>query len=121
MARTHKLLLLVMLLVGLLALVLPAMAAPDSLALRKIRIADNFFSPGTRHAILGDTIGWKNLGAVSHTTTSDTAAWDSGIMAPGAVFGWTPTATGTYTYHCIIHPTMTGTVIVHPPPTEAGR
>ncbi len=114
MTRTRKLLLLVILLVGLLALVLPAVAAPDSLALRKIRIADNVFSPTTRHAILGDTIGWKNFGLATHTTTSDTGVWDSGFIAPGAVFSWTPTAVGTYTYHCTIHTFMTGTVIVHP-------
>ncbi len=118
MAQIRRLGLPVILLVGLLVLVLPAVAAPESLALRKVRIIDFAFQPATRHAILGDTIGWKNFGAVSHTTTSDTGVWDSGIMASGAVFGWTPEATGTYPYHCILHPDMTGVIIVHPPPTQ---
>jgi plastocyanin len=50
-----------------------------------------------------------------HTTTADSSGWNSGPIQPGqnsgaVYFG----AVGTFTYHCSIHPTMTGTVVVNP-------
>lgn len=51
----------------------------------------------------------------THTITSDTQGlFDSGSLAPGATFEHTFTAAGTYHYHCSIHPTMTGIIVVNP-------
>src|SRR6202011_2682140 len=48
-----------------------------------------------------------------HTSTSDTGAWNTGNIAPGSTSSAVsfPTA-GTFTYHCAIHPSMTGSVVV---------
>jgi MYXO-CTERM domain-containing protein len=50
---------------------------------------------------------------VTHTATSDTGAWTTGNIAPGGTSAAVafPTA-GTFPYHCAIHPSMAGTVIV---------
>jgi len=52
------------------------------------------------------------MDAVTHTVTSDNAAWDSGNIPAGGTFKFTFTTAGTFPYHCTIHPGMTGTIIV---------
>jgi plastocyanin len=64
---------------------------------------------------VGDAIEWKNMDGVDHTTTSDSgdpASWDSGPLANGTMFTFTFMKAGVYTYHCAIHPFMTGTITV---------
>jgi len=62
---------------------------------------------------VGDTVLWHNNDSFSHTVVSDSGAWTtltlSGAGSEGSV---TFTTAGIYDYHCSIHPTMTGTVIV---------
>ena len=71
-----------------------------------------------RNGDVGTTGGAYGSGATSgttHTITSDTQGlFDSGSLAPGATFEHTFTAAGTYPYHCSIHPTMTGVIVVNP-------
>jgi len=71
------------------------------------------FSPKPIQITVGSTVTWTNGTAPTHTATSDTAAWGTGNIAPGATSSAIsfPTA-GTFTYHCAIHPSMTGSVIV---------
>jgi Cupredoxin-like domain len=60
----------------------------------------------------GTTVDWQNKDNTQHTTTSDTPGiWDSGILSPGQSYSITFNSTGTFTYHCNIHP-MTGTIEV---------
>ena len=60
----------------------------------------------------GTAVTWINKDDTQHTTTSDQPGlWDSKIMAPGKSFTVTFNNTGTFTYHCNIHP-MTGTIEV---------
>ena len=55
---------------------------------------------------------WTNSGAATHTVTADNGAFDSGRLASGATFSQTFDTAGTFTYHCEIHPQMTGTIVV---------
>jgi prepilin-type N-terminal cleavage/methylation domain-containing protein len=64
---------------------------------------------------VGDTVRWRFVQGV-HTTTSDTGLWDSGFLGPPSTFSHTFTQVGTFTYHCDLHPDMTGQVIVTPVP-----
>ena len=48
----------------------------------------------------------------SHTTTSDSGLWNSGTLAPGAHFTHKFNKAGSFSYHCSIHPFMTGTIVV---------
>jgi plastocyanin len=71
------------------------------------------FSPKPIQITVGSTVTWTNTTAPTHTATSDTGAWNTGNIASGATSTAIsfPTA-GTFTYHCAIHPSMTGSVIV---------
>jgi predicted lipoprotein with Yx(FWY)xxD motif/plastocyanin len=75
-------------------------------------IVDFGFQPGTITVKVGATVTWTNTGAASHTVTADDASFDSGSLATGRTFQHTFTAAGTYSFHCKIHPSMTGTVVV---------
>lgn len=71
------------------------------------------FSPKPIQVTVGATVTWTNNTAPTHTATSDTGAWNTGNIVSGATSTAIafPTA-GTFTYHCAIHPTITGSVIV---------
>jgi len=60
------------------------------------------------------TVKWGNSDGTTHTVTADGAAFTSGNIGSGGSFTHTFTTAGTYNYHCSIHPTMTGTIIVNP-------
>ena len=90
-----------------------AWAANSSAQIVNCPPASGCFSPNPITIKVGDTVSWTNNGSVTHTATSNTGAWDTGPIASGA----TSTAvsfntTGSFAYHCAIHPSMTGTVIV---------
>jgi plastocyanin len=73
------------------------------------------FSPAQVHVAAGQKVTWVNCEAPasdSHTSTADAGKWASPILAPGAVFTTDFTNAGTFSYHCEIHPGMTGSVVV---------
>lgn len=81
-------------------------------AANEITIQAFAFVPQTLTVSVNSTVKWKNLDGITHTVTSDNLLWDSGNVANGGTFKFTFTATGTFSYHCKIHPSMTGTIIV---------
>ena len=81
----------------------------------RVKIVDFKFKPGTVTILVGTKVKWINKAVSnSHTSTSDTGVWNSGVLAPGQAFVFKFTSTGTFNYHCSIHPFMTGTVQVNP-------
>jgi plastocyanin len=90
-------------------------AARDAEAANQsVSIVNFAYSPASVSVSVGDTVTWTNNDAgIPHTVSSDTpGVFDSGNMNTGATFAKTFTAAGTFTYHCNIHPSMTGTVVV---------
>lgn len=84
-----------------------------SAVISDVRIVDSAFQPAVITITAGTTVRWTNIGAVTHTVTSDTSLWDSGDLVTGGVFSRTFTTPGTYDYHCIYHPvSMKGKVVV---------
>jgi plastocyanin len=71
------------------------------------------FNPDELNVTAGATVTWTNTDAIAHTSTSDGSGWNSGNVAPGGQFSTTFPNAGTFRYHCSIHPSMVGTVIVH--------
>lgn len=71
------------------------------------------YSPDEISAKVGTQVVWTNTGAVAHTVTADDGtSFDSGSLDPKASFTLTPTAAGTFAYHCTFHPWMKGTLVV---------
>jgi plastocyanin len=75
-------------------------------------IVDFSFSPATITIHVGDTITWTNVGKQPHTATADNHSFDTGVLRTGQSASHTFTTPGTYTYYCIVHPFMRGTVVV---------
>jgi plastocyanin len=70
------------------------------------------FGPGTLTVSKGTSVTWQNSDDVPHTATSDTGAWDSGTIQPGGSKSVVFNTTGTFPYHCTVHPMMTATIVV---------
>jgi plastocyanin len=95
----------------------PAPAAPTtSAAGGNTVIIKNFaFDPSSLTVKSGTEVTWTNQDGATHTIVSDTGspvAFSSGSLASGASYSFTFTQPGTYTYHCSIHPSMKGSIIV---------
>src|SRR5207244_11439490 len=83
---------------GLLALPLVALAATSA-----VNIQGSAFVPPTTTVHVGDTVTWTNRDAFSHTSTSDTRAWDTGMISEAASASFTFTAAATIAAHRAIH------------------
>lgn len=84
----------------------------------KVSIIDFSFNPSTLTVAPGTTVTWTNNGSTAHTITGPD--WDSGQVQPGSTFTHTFNTAGTFAYHCTIHPTMTGQIIVTASGTSGG-
>jgi len=71
-----------------------------------------FVFPDSVTIIAGQSVLWTNADSVPHTVTADDGSWDSGEIAGGATFERRFVAPGVFSYHCRIHPAMTGTIMV---------
>jgi plastocyanin len=91
----------------LLALVGSVAAADQTVTMESLQ-----FQPATVTVEVGDTVTWSNADAVPHTATADDGSFDTGTISGGASASHTFTTAGTFAYHCEVHPTMTGTVVV---------
>ena len=74
-------------------------------------LGNQAFMPDALEITAGTTVTWTNTDSVSHTSTSDAAGWNSGIVAPNGQFSFTFQTAGTFPYHCAIHPGMVGRVV----------
>jgi quinohemoprotein ethanol dehydrogenase len=93
--------------------------AAEALAVNQIDIVDFGFSPGTVIIPPGTTVTWTNTGQQPHSATStvsetNAVQFDSGILDPGQSYSFTFDQPGTYSYFCVPHPFMRGTIIVDP-------
>ncbi len=88
-------------------------AQGSSGTVHNIVITDYMFAPSQLIINVGDTVVWKNNGMMGHTVTSDSGSeMSSPTLASGASYNHTFSTTGTYNYHCSIHSSMTGVIIV---------
>ena len=72
------------------------------------------YSPQVATVVLGvnSTVTWVSHSISYDTVTDKSGSFGSGPIAPGQTFTYTFTRPGVYTYYCIYHPWMTGTVKV---------
>ena len=70
------------------------------------------FDPASVTIKAGESVTWTNQDPTNHTVTADKGEFKSSDIANGATFTFKFDTAGTYAYHCSIHPSMTGTVVV---------
>ena len=75
-----------------------------------VAIKNFAFDPISATIAKGGTVTWTNEDSVSHTITGDD--FDSGTIANGASYSHVFDQAGEYAYHCSIHASMKGTIIV---------
>ena len=70
------------------------------------------FTPSSVTVTVGGTVTWTNGDGVNHTATADDGSWDTSTIASGSTASMTFNTVGTFPYHCAIHASMHGTVVV---------
>ena len=70
------------------------------------------FDPDTVTITAGETVTWTNEESTNHTVTADEGQFESGDLGSGETFSLTFDEAGSYAYHCSVHPSMKGTVVV---------
>jgi len=75
-----------------------------------VDIVNFAFQPAEITVTAGTTVTWTNKGSVKHDITS--AGIIDHDLNPGETFSFKFDTPGTYDYHCDIHTSMTGKVIV---------
>lgn len=88
--------------------------AGSAVATNSITISGFAFSPASITIKKGTTVTWTNQDGAAHTVqeTDGKTGPDSTMLANGKSYTFTFAETGTFKYHCSIHPDMTGTVTV---------
>lgn len=81
-------------------------------AAMSIHISGFAFNPNTLTVSKGATVTWTNDDPSAHTIVSDSGAFSSGSLGRGDTFSHTFTESGTFAYHCGVHPSMKGKVVV---------
>lgn len=81
-----------------------------------------YFDPETVTSSVGSMVTWTNNDNVPHTVTSGVvdnnvpkpdSKFDSDIMVAGKSFSFVFDTAGEYDYYCLLHPFMTGNVVVN--------
>jgi plastocyanin len=79
----------------------------------EVWIQASAFNPDKITVTAGTTITWTNKDGVVHTVTSDAGLFDSGNIGANGTFSHKFSTAGTFLYHCALHTTMTGSVVVN--------
>ena len=80
------------------------------------------FIPNPVTVEVGTIVTWDNTDTAAHTASAGTSAdgpsgvFDSSLIMAGQSYSYTTDTVGTFDYFCMVHPWMTGTLIVE----EAG-
>ncbi|HEV2251551.1 MAG TPA: cupredoxin domain-containing protein, partial [Candidatus Limnocylindria bacterium] len=97
------------------ALLIATLALAPGAALatsRSVVIQDFTFVPQTATINVGESVTWINNDPLNHTATSDTGAFDTGAIPASGNRTVSFSTAGTFAYHCSVHPSMKGTIVV---------
>jgi plastocyanin len=78
----------------------------------RVAILDSGFSPERIRVRVGTTVLWVGEGDLPHSTVSNSELWESPLMTAGESYQRIFREAGEYAYHCTLHPTMTGVIVV---------
>ena len=94
------------------ALAAASAATTQSAAAPRLEIKQFRFSQPVLTVPVGATVTWVNQDDDAHTVTADDRGFTSAGLDHGEVFAHQFTASGTYAYHCALHPKMTAKTVV---------
>ncbi len=84
--------------------------AARRVVVERVRMVNFAFRPKRITISAGTKVRWVDREG-THSTTSNTGLWDSGILSPGGAFGRVFRKAGTFKYHCSVHPSVMRGVI----------
>lgn len=81
-----------------------------------VTIQNFAFAPVTLNVKVGTTVTWTNQDNVQHQIKSDSSeeVFASENLTTGQSYSFAFNKTGTFAYHCTIHPSMQGAIVVTP-------
>jgi plastocyanin len=89
-----------------------ACTAATATATNTVTMAGMAFSPSCIKVAAGTTVTFTNNDTTTHDVTANDGSYQSAFLSPGQSYTRTYATAGTSAYHCSIHPSMVGTVIV---------
>ncbi len=75
-----------------------------------VSIFDLGYRPATLKVGVGSRVVFANTGKLTHTATR--RSFDTGLIKPGKSVAIAFKSRGTFAYHCEIHPSMHGKIVV---------
>jgi plastocyanin len=91
---------------------LPAQEAAPTAQATEVVIKNFAFNPAELQVKVGTEVKWINQDSMNHTIAN--TDFQSGELGNGQTYSHVFTAVDIYDYHCSIHPSMAGKVIVIP-------
>ena len=77
-----------------------------------VAVQNYAFSPSMLTIQKGANVTWKNDDSVQHSIVSDSPAFSSPLLNTGDTYTYQFNNSGSFPYHCSIHPYMKGTIVV---------
>src|SRR4029453_11744910 len=89
----------------------PATSSGPSAA---VAIGDCVFTPTVTTVPVGTLVEWTNRSFQAHEVVGSNLTWGAHdkLLEPGDSIGWTFDKPGVYAYTCMLHPGMSGVVVV---------
>lgn len=109
----------------LLVVALPVGVSESGVSSIMLLDREPFYAPSPMTIVPGQLVQWHNQARQPHTVTHDgcgrgRCAFASGHLHPGERFSVRDLPSGTYAYHCDIHPFMRGVLQVRYPQRDQG-
>jgi plastocyanin len=70
------------------------------------------FSPSPVTVAVNSTVTFTNNDVATHDARADNGGFSTPLISPGGSSSVTMSKTGSFVYHCSIHPGMVGTIVV---------
>jgi len=80
----------------------------------QVKIANFTFDPAVLTVKVGTTVTWVNRDDIPHLVSEKDGKFRSSALDTDATFSQTFKDAGTIEYFCVLHPHMTGKIVVEP-------
>jgi amicyanin len=101
-------------LAALIALALVVVNGNANAADAQVKIANFTFEPPALTVKVGTTVTWVNDDDIPHLVSEKDGKFRSSALDTDATFSQTFKDAGTVEYFCVLHPHMTGKIVVEP-------